>query len=611
MAGSELEFQRALEAVKRGWVTPEQISAVLRRNDTAESLLEALRGEGLLDSAQIDVLRRAAVSAAGAAPPDAAEPLSLGDVIAERYAIERIFQGGFGRVFICMSRREGRRVALKTLLRKHLEREDVLQLFRAEMLHWIELGSHPNIVYAYGLEQFLRLPFVVMEYVQGEALSKKIEENRTDARLAVDVGIQAARGLEHARKVNGMVHRDLKPDNILVASDGTAKVTDFGLALVRRADAPQLGFAGTVQYMAPEQWRDPNAVDVRADIYSMGVILFEMAAGSRPFPEHRTIDEYGHDHCNVRPPDPRSIRSDVPAGLSDLILRCLEKKASDRPSDFGTLGRMLESLSSSGRTNRGATPPLPDRVDALVNQSKSYANLNMAEEALDAAEKAVRLDGGHSGARLVMGNAFLLLRRFDEALSCFETAHRLDPDDVAPMANAAIAALNAGNRSEALAWVRKTVAHVEDLRDAPSLEGFTFAMIELESPEVSLRVCNQIVESNPMSVVVWNNRAILLRRMGRLNEALQSAQKAIELNPRYAKGWSNRATILAQSGRFEDAIQAADEAIRCEPTTAGAYTAKAAALGSLGRLTEGRKCLEQGLRVMPNHPLLLRALQQF
>lgn len=604
---SEVDFQRAQEAIRRGWIKPEQVSECLRERNTAQSLLQALASRGWLSPSQVqrlmDVTVRIQPGPKPAQQDDDADVLRSGDLISDRYLIKESFRGGFGRVYLCTAVDSGRRVAIKTLLRKHLLSEEAVRMFHDEALKWIRLGSHPNIVLAFGLEDFMRLPFIVMECIEGGRSLRDALKKGTTWKDALDYGAQVADGLRHAGRVCGLVHRDLKPENILLAPDGTAKVTDFGLSLVQ--GRVEDGFAGTPPYASPEQWSDPTAVDVRSDVYAFGVMLYELAAGQRPFPNHRTLEEFAMDHLYTAPADPRSLRPEIPEALAKLILKCLEKKPDRRPSDFGALSKEL--CAQLGRppfvSPRSFTVGM---VDGLVNQAKTYLNLRKMDEALRTAQEAAGIDPDHANAQIILANVLGELRRLPEALQCLERALRIEPRNPVAIVNAAAYSHMAGLREEA-------GRRLDDaLRLVPVifLERLLQILVEVGRLDEAISIGDQILGKNPHSVVSLNAQAIAHRRKGDLPQALACADRAVDLNPRYSIGWSNRATILVQMGRLDGAIESADRAIELEPATAGAYAAKAAALGSLGRIEESRACLLEGLRVIPNHPGLVRALQQ-
>jgi tetratricopeptide (TPR) repeat protein len=622
---SNLDKQRVTEAMRRGWVRQAQVEECLLELNTADSILGELERRGWLSAGQVKELcsgagGRITMPDMGAArPPTVPEPgpgsgkvdhenlgevLAEGDLINDRYLIDKLCRGGFGRVYLCTDMVSGHRCALKTLLREHLGSARLLEMFRKEVLLWIQLGDHPNIVLAFGMEQFMRLPFVVMECVEGGSLGDLVERGSLGWKAAANFGWQIANGLEHARQMCGLVHRDLKPANVLLTKEGAAKVTDFGISLVRGAQGEQL--TGTPPYMPPEQWLRPGEVDVRSDVYAFGVTLFELACGRRPFQDYSEarMEGYRNDHLTKVPPDPRQFEPEMPEPMARLILRCLEKQQDRRPADFSVVRSELEPYAGPRPESYSLAP---DRVGGLVNQSTTYHLLGRYEDAERTAREAVRLDSHSVKARTALGNVLAEQGQYRDALQNLEAAHRLDPAEPAPIVNCALYAHRAGDRAEAERWLDIGLARLEPRQ----LENVTILMIEYGRIPDAIRICESIVEQNPAAIVAWNSLAIAWRRSGELEKALHCSNRTVQINPRYAKGWSNQATILVQLGRLEEGMAAADRAIEFDPATGGAYAAKAAALGQLGRLDEGRACLLHGLELLPGNALLLRALRQF
>ena len=218
--------------------------------------------------------------------------------------------------------------------------------------------------------------YLVMELLEGESLSARLEHGPMPVAEALDVGRQIASVLDATHR-SGVTHRDLKPDNIyLVGDDERAsgervKVLDFGIAklsggTLAAASPKTSGTMGTPAYMAPEQWGDSAAVDWRADAYSLGCVIFEMVCGRPPFVAS-SIPEAYTKHVHTQPPSPRSLDPAIPVEVDELILRLLAKDPADRAVSMGQVVRELEAL-ATGRTVTdvqdviATRPSRPDRT---------------------------------------------------------------------------------------------------------------------------------------------------------------------------------------------------------------------------------------------------------
>jgi serine/threonine-protein kinase len=258
------------------------------------------------------------------------EELARGSVFAGRYEIiEELGQGGMGRVYRVFDKKIEGEVALKLLKPEIASDKKTIGRFRNELK--IARGiAHRNVCRMYDLNEEKGTHYITMEYVQGEDLKSFI---RRAAPLglgkAIAVGKQACEGLAEAHRL-GIVHRDLKPQNIMIDKDGNARIMDFGIArsLKGKGITAEGVIIGTPDYMSPEQVEGKEA-DERADIYSLGVILYEMLTGRVPF-SGDTPFSVAYKHKNEYPRDPREINSHIPEGLSSIILRCLEKDRAKR-----------------------------------------------------------------------------------------------------------------------------------------------------------------------------------------------------------------------------------------------------------------------------------------
>jgi eukaryotic-like serine/threonine-protein kinase len=336
----------------------------------------------------------------------------VGDWIAGRYEIFAVHPGGMGVVYVAIDHLgdTGRRtLAIKTLRDEWLLDDEWKARFAAEGELWVGLGSHPNVVHAHSVEEFDGKPHILLELVTGGDLRKRIGTPELDVATALHLGVQFCLGMEHATRQGLRCHRDVKPGNLMIDEQGTLKITDFGLAVIRDelhargptspdgsipladvtptglidfddpADRPppvekasdaqvslettarnpetpsisldenlritQTGsLLGTLPYMAPEQFRDSKAVDVRADVYAFGVVLYQMLTGELPF-HGKTIARLDRAHANYAPPSvvssiPRKLVKEAGA-IDEIVQTCLKKDAAERFQSMEELRRAL------------------------------------------------------------------------------------------------------------------------------------------------------------------------------------------------------------------------------------------------------------------------------
>lgn len=247
-------------------------------------------------------------------------------------------RGGMGEVYLCENSLEGALYALKVFAPQD-EKEGVRFIREANAAQSLH---HPNLldVYDAGVDPATQLCYLVMEYMPHGSLRDEIAaapQGLPFARIVrVLADVAAALAVIDA---NGMVHRDVKPDNILVASDGTAKLGDLGMTKNTDGDEPDVNVTraedvvGTPAYMAPEQMLDSRTVDARADIYSLGAVLFEMLTGHRPNEGESAMTVLARALDGHPPPDPRDMRKDCPAPLATLAMSMLMPNAVQRPAN--------------------------------------------------------------------------------------------------------------------------------------------------------------------------------------------------------------------------------------------------------------------------------------
>jgi serine/threonine-protein kinase len=279
-----------------------------------------------------------------------------GDLIADRYQIERfIGRGGMAEVFAGLNVRTGKRVALKWIRPALATTTEALARFRREAVAAGRI-HHPNVVTVFDVVEHKSATWLVMELLEGETLSEILSRvDRMDPESAIALLIPAMRGVAAAH-AHGVVHRDIKPDNIFIcrAEDGhrrEAKVLDFGVSKLADESGDQVNITmtgslvGTPTYMPPEQVRGTKTVDPRSDIYALGVVLYQMLAGRTPF-QGKVYSALMIEIATTEPPMLRSLRPDLPVELEKIVHRAIARDIEQRYPDVTSLVHALEELVS-------------------------------------------------------------------------------------------------------------------------------------------------------------------------------------------------------------------------------------------------------------------------
>ena len=265
----------------------------------------------------------------------------IGKRLDGRYLVDELVGiGGMANVYKATDVSNGRTVAVKILRDEYVQNTELLRRFKNESKA-VALLSHPNIVRVYDVNFSDRVNYIVMEYIDGITLKEYIEHKGVlDWKEAVYFTVQILRALQHAHD-NGIVHRDIKPQNIMLLKDGSIKVTDFGIARFARSGMHTMTdkAIGSVHYISPEQAKG-DVTDNRADLYSVGVMLYEMLTGRLPF-EAESAVSVAIKHIEETPRPPREWNPDIPAGLESIVMRAMQKDANDR---YASAAEMLRDI---------------------------------------------------------------------------------------------------------------------------------------------------------------------------------------------------------------------------------------------------------------------------
>ncbi len=544
-------------------------------------------------------------------------------------------KSGMGVVYIVLDESSMTPFAVKTFQQWCLGTPVLVQRFLREVETWIKLEQHQNIVRAFYVGNINSQPHVFLEYVAGSDLRKKMAAGPLPVRDALRYSIHFCRGMDYAQeKVPGLVHRDVKPENCMFTPDDVLKVTDFGLVKVlsgsdkfpqqqqasgkglsenhTRVFKTQVGEmgVGTLPYMAPEQFTDFAHVTARADIYSFGIMLFEMLAGERPF-SAKGPEQWFYKHLKVAPPVLADLNPEVSPQLVQLISRCLAKKPEDRYPNFSTLELDLSRILQQEHHEEVATAE-PKALEAweILNKGAALGNLGRTREALACMNKALEIYPSFDGAWLNKGVILAKQGKEMEAMECYEKALELNPRSAHAWYNRGILLGTAGPEAEALLrrserGGRSSMIYGNRTPLDEALHSYEQAielnprydsawlnkgviLRKLGKTEEALACYDRVLALNPQSSVAWHNKGVALRKLGRPHEELQCYDRAVALNPQYAEAWMNKGVAMRKQNRLIEALAAYDRALGIQPRYADAWYNKGVVLRKLGQPGEAR-----------------------
>lgn len=335
---------------------------------------------------------------------------NIGKKFDGRYEVtELIGVGGMADVYKGVDVIDNKPVAIKILKKEFAENEEFLRRFRNESKA-IAVLSHPNIVKIYDVGFSEKIQYIVMEYIDGITLKEYIEEEKVLTwKDTVHFVIQILRALQHAHD-KGIVHRDIKPQNIMMFTDGTIKVMDFGIAKFAREDGKTATdqAIGSVHYISPEQAKG-DVTDAKSDIYSVGAMMYEMLTGKKPFDNDNPV-AIAVMHMHDTAERPKAINPDIPDGLEEIVLKAIEKNPEDRYSSTSEMIADIEAFKADPAISFGYYQEEPDEENesdntrffgAVVDEPQTdgaYEDNNAAQDSL--------YDNGYGNAPVMSSNDY-------------------------------------------------------------------------------------------------------------------------------------------------------------------------------------------------------------
>ncbi|MFQ5753319.1 MAG: protein kinase [bacterium] len=477
----------------------------------------------------------------------------IGQTISHYKILNKLGEGGMGVVYKAMDITLGRIVALKFVSAEMATNESTKHRLMREAKACASL-NHPNINTIFEFVEAEDRSFIVMEYIEGKTLQELVNQKHFEVEEVLEIALQVVDALDVAHK-QGIVHRDLKSANIMLDVHDRVKIMDFGLAKLSRGSLlTQTGATlGTAAYMSPEQAQGEE-VDLRSDIYSIGVVLYELLTGELPFKEaHQLAVMYSIVHEAPNPP--RELNPAIPAELEAVVLKAMEKDPNDRYQNFADMKTDLMELQET-LYQPGTTKKSSQRVQTDLS-TQNFQTL-FAKTIYHIKSKSI-LKFGIPLILITAGFTAWLLQG-DHALNIDDSSNRIM---------------------------------------AKSHEARTWSYLNENKPDLAMKELELAVNIDPTYSTAWSTLAALNIQAQKLDMAISQSKKAIDLDESNSTAYYNLAYALEEKGELDPAGSRYAEAVRIDSTFTRAYSALGNVYIKLNKPHEAINVLNTAVRLTP------------
>lgn len=619
MSLNKSKFRKLIElGKKKGVLTYDEIDDALPHEgfsvDDMDNLLEILGDMG------IEVVESDGKARATEKPPEEKiiTPYKKGDFIGQKYEVYDILgMGGFGIVYLVYSHKFKSVYALMTFREEYIQDKEAQERFKKEAKIWIDLERHPYLVRAFFVDEISGRLFIELEYIApGEdgfnSLDGYLRYKPPDIEQSLRWGIQFCHGMEYAYSKGIRAHRDIKPANILIGVDKAVKITDFGIAgVIGNARIPGIkidirnntvGFScqtaegrgfGTPTHMPPEQFTNAASCDERSDIYSFGIVLYQMPAhGNLPFlpelPRNNSDDEhirFWHDMHRLHSQAP-VLRLNSP--LFPIIQKCLEEEPNRRYRSFKDLRTELEVIL---KRQTGEVFRLQEIEDMgsweWNNKGVSLNSLRKYQEAIECFDKAINVNPLNLGAWNNKGTSLRFLDRKQEALSCCEEALKINPSNARALFNKSALLSELGQLDDALQCINQAlgikpvdlylISQIGGLLsvfepvnikalcekivrlnlkpyDRDGLYNLGLCYLQLEDIDNALRLFLETEKLDKDDSGIWFELMNIYYKKQSANNTIKYCDKLISAHKYYDEAVNKKSLVLFNTGKKQEAI---------------------------------------------------------
>jgi tetratricopeptide (TPR) repeat protein/tRNA A-37 threonylcarbamoyl transferase component Bud32 len=546
-------------------------------------------------------------------------PFKKGDIIGQKYEVFDVLgEGGFGIVYLVYSYDAKAVCALKTFRDEYLEDVQTKERFRKEAQVWIDLERHPYLVRAWFVDEISGRLYIAMAHIapneQGlNTLEGYLQKQPPDLAQSLRWAIQFCHGMEYAYSKGVKAHRDIKPSNIMIGQDRTIGISDFGLAGVIGESKSisgiklgirkgRVGFScqtmegvgfGTPTHMPPEQFINATGCDERSDIYSFGIVLYQMVTGGRlPFltslPRDESYEESRRFWIEMYKLHCRASIPILNSPLSPIIQKCLEKDSRRRYQSFVKLRADLElmlkkqageivelpkqeELEAWEWNNKGVSLSVFERHKEAIycftnavhvdpkhemihyNLGLSYSELGMIPEAIEAFKQEIKIQPNNAKCHYYLGEAYDKLNMYEEAVEACKEAKRIEPDFVKPFVRLGATYIILGMYRESLEAFKQAIDLKSD--DAMVYFGLGVAYEELKDFHQASLSYIKSIELNPSFQDVYHNLGRIYHRVGMYADAITACRQAIHIKPDYSDAHFGLGLSLLAIGQRDEAVK--------------------------------------------------------
>ena len=565
------------------------------------SLLAAAESSGTF-------LERPAFERLGRAMADDGWGLRPGERLGTYIVRELLGAGAAGEVWRATDERLNRDVAIK-LLRPHLSSDPQRTRRFAEEARTAGSLNHPNIVSVYDVGDHGGVPFIVSECVDGESLRMRLKRGPLPIEMAAGMALQMARGLSaaHAR---GIIHCDLKPDNLFIRADGGVKILDFGLAKLKTAPAPSSdvpgvtasSLAGTPGYIAPEQVLGQEA-DVRSDLFALGVTMFEMLSGARPFKGDSVVETLNAT-LTLAPVDLRAARPDVPASLSRIVTRLLEKAPASRFQSAQELVQAFEdAIAAAKAPSRRQLPILI--ASAVVDDAHRCRGVHVSDGPADDQRRVTTSIAAYD--LYAKGLDANRNARWAEAVTWLKQATAIDPAFAEAHLRLASAYEGVGQIAARDRSLSSASAHAAKLSERDRL----LLAVALEAdprgdPNRRAKLLDELLtrfpdveEAYPAAYALYHPVSGVFPNLEKLLTIARTGANVLPASPQMRNRY---ASALTEAGRFEEAVREFEHYARLAPREPNPFDSLGGVYLTLGKPAEAIQSYSRALDIDPGFP---------